>query len=122
MILIGDEIIPYEAIYKISTVDDIKNTMPNSTVIFEYNSDLMTYCKNNSVKYGVIVSSLKEAVYANALGAKYIISDIKLASKLQKIAQNYMYDARILAVISDDSQIEDIALQEIDGAIYSYLI
>ncbi|MDY0321115.1 MAG: hypothetical protein RBR23_05205 [Arcobacteraceae bacterium] len=122
MILIGDPIIPCEDVFKISTVEDIKNTKSNSTIIFEFNVDIMTYCKDNKVKYGVMVSSVKEAIYANALGTKYIISDIYTAEKIQKVAQNYMFDSRILAIIEQDAQIEQVALKEIDGVIYKYLI
>lgn len=122
MILIGDEIIPYETIVKINSIDDIKSTKPNSTLIFDFNVDIMTYCQNNSVKYGVVVSSVKEAIYANALRAKYIISDINMAEKIQKVAQNYMFDSRVLAVIEQDLQIEEVAFVQIDGAIYKCLI
>jgi hypothetical protein len=122
MILIGDEIVSCELICRISTVNDIKNTMSNATVLFEYNSELMIYCKNNSVQYAVIASSIKEAIYANALKAKYIIADITLASKVQKVAQNYMFDSRVLAIIEDSDQIEQVALFEIDGVILSHLL
>lgn len=122
MILIGDLIVPYEPIEQIISISGIKKTQPNSTVVYEYNSDIMAYCKDNGVKYGVIVSSIKEAIYANALGAKYIISDICTAEKIQKVAQNYMFDSRILAIIEQDTQIEEVALKEIDGVIYKYLI
>jgi hypothetical protein len=74
------------------------------------------------VKYGVIVSSIKEAIYANALGAKYIISDINTAERIQKVAQNYMFDSRILAIIKDSSLLEEAATKEIDGVVYQNLI
>lgn len=122
MILIGDEIIPCETIVKINSIDDIKSTKPNSTIIFDFNVDIMTYCKNNSVQYGIIIYSIKEAIYANALKAKYIITDIESSAQVQKIAQNYMFDSRILAIIEQDSQIEEVALAEIDGIIYKKLV
>lgn len=122
MILIGDPIIPCENIEKISKIEDIKTTKSCSTVIFNFNIDIMTYCKNNSVKYGVMVSSVKEAIYANALWAKYIISDIYTAEKIQKVAQNYMFDSKILALINGSLYIEEVALKEIDGVIYQHLI
>ena len=122
MILIGDAIIPYEDVVTISKLEEIKKTRSNSVLLFKFDAEIMAYCKNNSLKYGVIVSSIKEAIYANALMAKYIISDISMAEKVQKIAQNYMFDSRILAIIEQDSQIEDVAFAEIDGAIYKHII
>lgn len=122
MTVVGDKVIPFENIEKISNIEDIKTTKSSGTVIFDFNTDIMTYCKNNGVKYGIIVSSIKEAIYANALGAKYIISDINTAEKIQKVAQNYMFDSRILAVIKDSSYIEEVASKEIDGVIYQSII
>lgn len=122
MILIGDEIIPCETIVKINSIDDIKSTKPNTTLIFDFNVDIMTYCKNNSVQYASVVYSIKEAIYANALKAKYIITDMELSAQVQKIAQNYMFDSRILAIIEQDSKIEEVALAEIDGVIYKKLV
>lgn len=122
MILIGDEIVSCELICRISKIDDMKSTKPNSTIIFDFNVDIMIYCKNNGLQYAVIASSIKEAIYANALKAKYIIADITLASKVQKVAQNYMFDSRVLAIIEDSDQIEQVALFEIDGVILSHLL
>jgi uncharacterized protein YrrD len=122
MTVIGDKVIPFENIETISNIEDIKTTKSSGTVIFDFNTDIMTYCKNNSVKYGVIVSSIKEAIYANALGAKYIISDINTAERIQKVAQNYMFDSRILAIIKDSSFLEEAATKEIDGVVYQNLI
>jgi len=36
---------------------------------------------------------------------------------LQKIADNYLWDMKILAIISSEDEIEEIALLEIDGAV-----
>lgn len=122
MILIGDKIVPCENIEKINSIDDIKSTKPNSTVIFNYNSDIMSYCMNNNIRYGIIVNSIKEAVYANALGAAYIITSTELSKNIQKTAENYMFDSKVLAVIDSNDEIEKIAEDEIDGIIYRSLI
>ncbi|MCK9161587.1 MAG: hypothetical protein RBQ81_03650 [Arcobacteraceae bacterium] len=118
MILIGDKFIPYEKIEKISNIDDIKYTTPNSTLIFGFDISFMQYCQNNNLAYGVEVHNIKESIYANALSAKYIICKLNIAKTIQTIAQNYMFDSRVLAIIEDSSMIEEVALQEIDGIIY----
>lgn len=121
MILIGDETVPYENIEKIGSIADIKDTKPNSTVIFDYDANLLHYCMDNSIASGVIVSSLKEAIYTNALGARFIIAKKELAKRAQKAAENYMFDAKVLAVIESSQEIEEIADLEIDGIIYKRL-
>jgi len=41
-----------------------------------------------------------------------------LASKLQKIAENYLFDAKILVPISNESEMEIVAEAGIDGVIF----
>lgn len=122
MILIGDSLIPYECMQKISNIPAIKETKPNSTVLFVYNEALMSYCFENNVPYGVMVETIKEGIYANALRAKYVISQKDNAVALQKIAQNYLFDSKILAIISSNDELEEIAKLEIDGVIYKNVL
>ena len=72
MILIGDKLIPFDDIYDISSIEDIKNTKANSVVSFRYNEKLLTYASSNELNYAVIISSIKEAIYANSLNALFI--------------------------------------------------
>lgn len=122
MILIGDKLIPFDDIYDISSIEDIKNTKANSVVSFRYNEKLLTYASSNELNYAVIISSIKEAIYANSLNALYIICDKELSVSVQKIADNYMFDSKILAIIDSNNEIEEIALNEIDGIIYKEMI
>ena len=122
MILIGDKLVPCESIGFINSFDDIKNTASNSTVSFRFNEELLAYCFKNSVNSAVLVSNIKEAIYSNALNAKYIIAQKELAQKIQKVAENYMYDSKILAIIQSNDELEEIASMEIDGVIYSNLL
>lgn len=122
MILLGDKNIPFEETSYITTHEEINNTKPNSTVLFDYDIKLMKYCEENSIEYGVIVSSIKESIYANSLDAKYIICEKNISSQLQKLATNYMFDSKVLAKIENDTQIEEVALENIDGAIYKDIL
>ena len=70
----------------------------------------------------VYVKSIKEAIYASNFNAKYIICENELAKKLQKIADNYMYDSKILAIIDSNEELEQVAKLEIDGIIYRNLL
>lgn len=122
MILIGDPLIPCECIQHIALIADIEKTKPNSTVLFSYNETLMTHCFENNIPYALIVNSVKEGIYANALRAKYIISHKENAIELQKIAQNYLFDSKILTIITDNEEFEEIAKLEIDGVIYNNVL
>ena len=122
MIILGDKIVPFENTFFISSINEIQNTKANSTLIFFYNEELLIYCSKNELPFAVIVCSLLEAIYSNSLGAKYIISEKDLAKDIQKVAENYMYDAKILALVESNNEFESISKDEIDGVIYKNLI
>jgi hypothetical protein len=122
MIVIGDSNIEYETIEKISQIEDIKKTSPASTLLFDFNIEILKYTKTNDINSAVIAHSIKEVIYASSLGAKYIIPRVNILLQVQKIADNYMFDSKILAVIEDGEEIEKVALDEIDGVIYKGLL
>ena len=122
MIIIGDNYIPYENISVINSIEEIKSTKPNTTVVFDFDKDMMKYCMENDINYAVKIVSVKESIYANNLNARYILPNNELLEIVQKIAENYMFDSKILATIQNEESIEDIAIQSIDGAIFKRLI
>lgn len=122
MIILGDEIISFEDMCFIKNIEDIKTTKANSTIIFNYDKNVLKYCFENEISSAVIVRSIKEAIYCNSLNVKYIISEKKLAKKIQKIADNYMYDSKNIAIIESNNEFEKIVKKEIDGVIYKKII
>jgi hypothetical protein len=122
MIIIGDKNIPYGTICKIETIDDIKNTKPNSIVLFDFNLDILKYTKQNDIKSAVVVNNIKDSIFCASFDAFYIIVPKNISKKIQKIADSYMFDSKILAMIEDENSIENIAKKQIDGVIYKNLI
>jgi hypothetical protein len=76
----------------------------------------------NNINFAVIVNSIKESIYANSLNAKYILPKKRVLESIQKVAENYMFDSKILATIQDEDEIENIALKQIDGVIYKNIM
>ena len=122
MILIGDKLVPFPEISFISNIEQIISTKANSIVLFVYDEKILKYVYDNELPSAVIVKSIKDAIYCNNLNVKYIISEKALASQIQKIADNYMYDSKNLAIIDSNDEFEEIAINEIDGIIYRSLI
>jgi len=122
MIIIGDQNIEYENIEKITSINDIKTTSSNATVIFDFDLDILKYTKSNDISSAVVVNSIKEVLYASSLNAKYIIPSANILIQSQKIADNYMFDSKILAIVKNSDELEEVALNEIDGAIYKDLL
>ena len=54
----------------------------------------------------VYVKSIKEAIYASNFNAKYIICENELAKNYKKIADNYMWDSKILTIIKSSDDLE----------------
>ncbi|PLY06629.1 MAG: hypothetical protein C0625_08555 [Arcobacter sp.] len=122
MILIGDNLIPHKEFSFIDSILDIEHTLANSMLIFNYDENLLLYCRKNGLSNAIVVTNITEAIYCNALNSKYIICDKKLAKSVQKLAENYMFDAKVLAIIESSDEIEKVALNEIDGVIYASLL
>lgn len=122
MILIGDKLIPSENISKITEIKDIEKTKSNSTLLFGYDMELMKYCHNNSLDFAVVIQNIKELIYSSQFDAKYIICNRALSLTAQKIADNYLFDSKILVIIEHCDEIEWVAQNEIDGAVYKELI
>lgn len=122
MILIGDNLIPHKEFAFIDSILDIEQTIANTTLIFNYDENLLLYCRKNSLENAVVVRSITEAIYCNALNSKFIICDKKISKSIQKVAENYMFDGKILAIIDSSEEIEKVALNEIDGVIYTSLL
>ena len=91
MILIGDNLVPFENLCFIDSIADIEFSVPNSIVVFNYDENLLLYCSKNSMEFAVVVENITQAIYCNALNSKYVICDKKLAKGIQKIAENYMF-------------------------------
>ena len=121
MLIFGNEYIESPHFIAISAIEEIDTTTPKDILYLqEFKAPylLAKHCAKNSLTYAVKVSSLKEALFANAFNASYIIAQTTLAKELQSIADNYLWDAKVLAIISNDNDLETIAKASIDGAIY----
>ena len=125
MLFFGHRFIGNEQFYHISSIDAIQNTPPSSTVYIEYcedNLEVIKHTISNEVKTALHVENITQVVYASALGASYIVVSKNLAISAQNIAQNYLFDAKILVSIDDESDIEELALGGVDGVICSNAI
>ena len=121
MIVIGHKYIEYDSFYEVKNKEDIKNTPSNSTALFDFDKngvELARYCKANGVTYGIIINNIKELIFSNALGAGFILVLKEFAKTAQKIADDYLFDAKIILLSEDENDIEWGALNGIDGIIF----
>ena len=125
MILLGYPHVQHEKLYHISSIEAIEHTPSNSTLVFSYNSevfDLIEHARDNSLEFALEVSSLKDAIISENLDAKYILLKREIAKSVQRAADTYLFDAKILVHIEDENSIETFANDGIDGVIFAEAI
>jgi len=127
MIIIGHRFIPSflkenGSFYHIPNIDAIKNTPPNSCIYLEYSEDnleTIKHLQNNNLCFCLKAEDITQIIYAANLGASFIHVDKDIAKTAQDLANNYLFDAKILVAIEDDDEIEELALLGVDGVLYS---
>lgn len=110
------------AVAFVRNLDEIEKTRPNSLVVMAFAKEKMEGFKTCGVPLALIVSNLVQFVYAMNLGAKYALCSKDLAPILQKAADNYVSDTRVLALIDNEEEMEWAALEEIDGVFFANLL
>jgi len=121
MIIIGHPWVKGHRFCRVFSVGDIEKSESNNTVLLEPLVDsveLAKYCQENGIAYAVTVNSLKEALFANALEATYIICKEEEALLIQPIAQEYLFDTKVLVLIHEDKELVKIARSGIDGVLF----
>lgn len=120
MIILGHPLIPFKPLYKVTNIDQINETTPNATVLFDFfNEELLKYVTSEGLSFALRVKSIKEACLSNALKADFIVVDETIASEIQTIANEYLFDTKVLLHVNKDNQIENAAKNSIDGVIFS---
>lgn len=125
MIIFGHRFIDSEPLYHVLSVEAISNTPSSATVYIEFveaNLDIIKHASDNGVAFALSVNNVTEIIYASSLNASYIIVSKELAKIAQKIANDYLFDAKILVNIEDESEIEELAILGVDGVIFSNAI
>lgn len=132
MIIIGHPHIPSESFIHIASLSELENTLKNnaqnniSSKVFFFSADedkefdLARFCTNHNINFAVIISSVKECVLYAQYSPKYLIlrTSFEIIKSCQHIADSYLFDSKILAIINDENEVESIALAGIDGAIF----
>jgi hypothetical protein len=118
-VIILDSPFSDEIFFKTNNYKNIKNSPNNSTIVFE-NAKIEDYlfCKKNNIPYGAIINSIKEFIFLINLKAKYsFCKELELAKTLQKIADNYLTETKVILITKNYDKIEEIVSNEIDGII-----
>jgi len=125
VILFGHPLIPSERFYHIFSIEAIANTPSNSVIALffeEQNLDIIAHLRLNGIRFALYVSSTVEAVLAENLRATYLIVTTKNGSEIQRIAEHYLFDAKVLGYCEDKENLEELIEMRLDGAIFAEAI
>jgi len=125
MLIFGHRFIDSQNFYHIQSIEAIINTPPSSTILLEFNEenlDVIKHISINSIDLALEIKNIRELVYANSLGASFILVNKELAKTAHDLAQEYLFDAKVLVNINEESEIEELALLGVDGVIFSNAI
>ena len=125
MIFFGHRFIENENLYHIQSIDAIHNTPSSSIIYLNFHEEKLEVVKHavlNGVRVALHVANITELMYASAMGVSYIVVKKELAKTAQDLAQNYLFDAKILVNIESEDEIEELALLGLDGVIFSNAI
>ena len=79
----------------------------------------MHFCYQNGIDYASMIQNIKEALLLVNLGVKFLIcEDLEMAKELQNLAENYLFDAKVLLCIKEEEEMLEIAKLGIDGVIF----
>ena len=122
MIIFGHDYFKKPPFYDVKSIDAILNTPSNSTLYIEFKPallDVIEHCQLNNLSFALKVENLKDAVFAHNFNASYLITNRIMAPTIQKAADTYLFDAKVLCMIQEDEEIQELASLGIDGAIFS---
>ena len=125
MLIFGHPWVDSPKFRKIFAIEEISQSAADEIILLEPLSDsiaLARYCQSNQRHFAVTVNSVTEALFANALGSQYVVCQIEDAPKIQPIAQEYLFDTKILALINSEKEIAKMAALSIDGVIFPQAI
>jgi len=121
LLFFGHRFLESPKFYHIFDIDSIFTTPPSSLLYVEFeekNLDIIAYMQENEINFALKVRTITEIAYASALHASYIVVETSLAKTAQKIAENYLFDAKILTHIEEEKEIEEVVVLGIDGVIF----
>jgi hypothetical protein len=122
MLLFGHPYVPSETFYHIESLEAIRRTPPNSVVALFFtpdNLDLIDHLRTHDIRFALHIDSITDAVIAENLRATYLIVSPKNGTEIQRVAEHYLFDAKVLGYAEDMSHLEKLIELRLDGAIFA---
>ncbi len=119
MLILNHALISPLQIVCVDSIESLQNTVPSDFLVIQDNLELAKFCHENSVEYASVIENLTQALLLVNLGVKYLIcKDLKEAREIQELAENYLFDSKVLWCIAKEGEIPKAAKAGIDGVIF----
>lgn len=115
MQILGHELIDFTPLFSIEYIEDIKNQ--DGILFFEFNPELIKYCKDKNHKFALHIFNQTEAILGNGAKADILVCHQDLALDVQELAEYYLFDSKIAILINDEDEIEKAIKHKVDMAI-----
>lgn len=90
---------------------------------FDYDEKCIKEAKKRGVKFAIFIKDKDEIFLSNALGAEYLIfKDENLTKFGAKVAEFYLFDSKILALVKELCHLEKYYEMGVDGVILESFI
>lgn len=146
VIIIGNELIDFDPIFSIDSkndIEDVKKQWQNMSelevakspinlplqgtrlpamVSFKFDKELIKSVKNAGLRMAISCQNRAEALLANAAGANIIIAEPVMAAAFSKLAEYYLFDAKIACIIEREADLEPMAKAGVDAVIFKNAI
>lgn len=122
MILFGHPYVPSEQFYHIESIEAIRRTPANSLITLFFaseNLDIIEHLRRNAIRFALHVDTPSDAVISENLGAAYlIVNPAKNGAAIQKIAEYYLFNAKVLGYVDTPDHLEQLIELRLDGAVF----
>jgi len=121
MLIIGHKIIPFEPFYHVANIEAILDTPPSSKIVVDFdekNLEIIKHSKENGVVLAVYTRDIKEILFCAALEVEFVIVEKRLAKIAQQLANEYLFDTKVLVFIDDEDEMEEMAFLGVDGVVF----
>ena len=125
MMIVGHPWVASPTFKKVFVLEEIDRLKADEIVLLEplpESINMAHYCQQNSIPFAITVNEIRNALFANALGAAYIVCQQEDAMEIQPIAERYLFDTKVLVLVEEEKEIERMARFSIDGVIFPQAI
>lgn len=117
MQILGHEAVAYNSLVSINDIEQLNQVSNSNIALFEFDLELINYAQKQDIKFALHVFNEIDATIGNAAGASILICPLEIATKVQNLAEYYLFDAKVAIMIDEEKEIKKAIDARVDMAI-----